>query len=180
VFHRAVCARAWPQVGRRSAARCGPVRQRRCRRPAGSACRRPVGVARGPAVSLRRCPRTPAAARCGAAAPPSRWTRCCGSGHARHRPRVGWAAFAARSAARSPGGPAHHPGARCHGQRGPCGWHPDHRRAGPGSADTAAAARCPEAGLGALRDQSPFELGDGTQHLQREHALWRGGVDRVA
>ena len=28
--------------------------------------------------------------------------------------------------------------------------------------------------------KSTLELGDSTQHLQREHALWRGGVDRVA
>ena len=37
-----------------------------------------------------------------------------------------------------------------------------------------------QARLGALGDQCALELGDGTQHLQREHALWRGGVDRVA
>jgi hypothetical protein len=30
-----------------------------------------------------------------------------------------------------------------------------------------------------LGNQRPFELGDGARHLQREHALWRGGVDRV-
>ena len=48
------------------------------------------------------------------------------------------------------------------------------------AADTTAAARRPQPGLGALGNQRPFELGDGTQHLQREHALWRGGVDRVA
>jgi hypothetical protein len=29
-------------------------------------------------------------------------------------------------------------------------------------------------------DQSPFEMGDGAQHLQREHALRCRGVDRVA
>jgi hypothetical protein len=48
------------------------------------------------------------------------------------------------------------------------------------AADTPAAARCPESGLGAFGDQRSLELGDGTQHLQREHALWRVGVDRVA
>ncbi len=29
-------------------------------------------------------------------------------------------------------------------------------------------------------DQRPFKLGDGAQHLQREHALGCGGVDRIA
>ena len=48
------------------------------------------------------------------------------------------------------------------------------------AADPTAAARGPQPGLGALGDQRPFELGDGAQHLQREHALRRGGVDRVA
>ena len=37
-----------------------------------------------------------------------------------------------------------------------------------------------QAGFGALGDQRPLELGDGAQHLQREHALGRGGVDRIA
>jgi len=36
-----------------------------------------------------------------------------------------------------------------------------------------------EAGFGALGDQRPLELGDGAQHLEREHALRRRGVDRV-
>ena len=48
------------------------------------------------------------------------------------------------------------------------------------AADPAAATRSPQPSFGALGDQRPLELGDGTQHLQREHALWRGGVDRVA
>ena len=48
------------------------------------------------------------------------------------------------------------------------------------AADTTAAARRPQPGLGVLGNQRPFELGDGAKHLQREHALWRGGVDRVA
>ena len=48
------------------------------------------------------------------------------------------------------------------------------------AADTTATARRPQSGFGALGNQRPFELGDGAQHLQREHALWRGGVDRVA
>ena len=30
------------------------------------------------------------------------------------------------------------------------------------------------------RQSAPFELCDGAQHLQREHALWRSGIDRVA
>ena len=48
------------------------------------------------------------------------------------------------------------------------------------AADPAAATRGPQPSFGALGDQRPLELGDGTQDLQREHALWRGGVDRVA
>ena len=48
------------------------------------------------------------------------------------------------------------------------------------AAHPAAAARGLQAGLGALGDQRPLELGDGAEHLQREHALRRGGVDRVA
>ena len=47
-------------------------------------------------------------------------------------------------------------------------------------ADAATGTCRTEARLGALRDQRPFELGDGAQHLRREHALRRGGVDRVA
>ena len=57
------------------------------------------------------------------------------------------------------------------------------RVAGPQAgiaADAAAAARGLQAGLGALGDQRPLELGDGAQHLQGEHALRRGGVDRIA
>ncbi len=34
--------------------------------------------------------------------------------------------------------------------------------------------------LGALGDQRALELGDGAEHLQREHALRRRGVDRIA
>src|SRR5208283_3218451 len=48
------------------------------------------------------------------------------------------------------------------------------------AADSAALARGPKAGLGAFGDQRPFELRDGAQDLQREHALRRGGVDRIA
>jgi hypothetical protein len=48
------------------------------------------------------------------------------------------------------------------------------------AAYTAADARCLQAGLGALGDQSPFELDDGAQHLQREHALRCCGGNRVA
>src|ERR1700733_5069000 len=48
------------------------------------------------------------------------------------------------------------------------------------SADTTAAARGAPPGPGALRDQCPLELCDGAQHLQREHALWRGGVEGIA
>ena len=48
------------------------------------------------------------------------------------------------------------------------------------AADTAATPRRPQPRLGALGNQRPFELGDSAQHLQREHALRRGGVDRVA
>jgi hypothetical protein len=48
------------------------------------------------------------------------------------------------------------------------------------AADTTAAACGPQPRLGALSDQRPLELGDGAQYQQREHALWRGGVDRVA
>jgi hypothetical protein len=43
-----------------------------------------------------------------------------------------------------------------------------------------AVARGQQAGFGALGDQCPLELGDGPQHLQREHTLWGGGVDRIA
>ena len=38
----------------------------------------------------------------------------------------------------------------------------------------------PQPGLGALGDQRPFQLRDGAEHLQREHALRRRGVDRIA
>jgi hypothetical protein len=48
------------------------------------------------------------------------------------------------------------------------------------AADAATCARRIEAGFGALGDQCPLELGDGPQHLQREHTLWGGGVDRIA
>ena len=48
------------------------------------------------------------------------------------------------------------------------------------AADAAAASRGLQAGLGALGDQSPLELGDGAQNLQGEHALRRGGVDGIA
>ena len=34
--------------------------------------------------------------------------------------------------------------------------------------------------LGAFGDQSPLELGDGAEHLERKHALRRRGVDRIA
>ena len=37
-----------------------------------------------------------------------------------------------------------------------------------------------EAGLGAFGDQAAFELGDGAEDLEREHALGGGGIDRVA
>ena len=37
-----------------------------------------------------------------------------------------------------------------------------------------------QAGLGALGDQRAFELSDGAEHLQREHALRGCGVDRIA
>lgn len=47
-------------------------------------------------------------------------------------------------------------------------------------ADAAPGACCMEAGLGALSDQCPLELGDSAQHLQQEHALRRAGVARVA
>ena len=48
------------------------------------------------------------------------------------------------------------------------------------AADAAALACGVQAGFGALGDQRPLELGDGTQHLQGEHALRRGGIDRIA
>ena len=48
------------------------------------------------------------------------------------------------------------------------------------AADAAAGARGVQAGFGALGDQRPLQLGDGAQHLQREHALRRRGVDRIA
>jgi hypothetical protein len=48
------------------------------------------------------------------------------------------------------------------------------------AADTTAAPRRPQPRLGALGDQRPLELCDGAEHLQREHALRRCGVDRVA
>ena len=37
-----------------------------------------------------------------------------------------------------------------------------------------------DAGLRALGDQRPLELGDGAEHLQGKHALRRRGVDRIA
>jgi hypothetical protein len=48
------------------------------------------------------------------------------------------------------------------------------------AADPTAPARGLQPGFGAFGDQGALELGDGAQHLQREHALRRGGVDRVA
>jgi len=48
------------------------------------------------------------------------------------------------------------------------------------AADSTAAARRLQAGLGPLGNQGALKLGDGAQHLQREHALGRCGVDRVA
>ena len=48
------------------------------------------------------------------------------------------------------------------------------------AAKPAATAAGLQPGLGALGDQRALELGDGAQHLQGEHALWRAGVDRVA
>ena len=37
-----------------------------------------------------------------------------------------------------------------------------------------------QTGLGAFGDQRAFELSDGAENLQREHALWGGGVDWIA
>jgi len=37
-----------------------------------------------------------------------------------------------------------------------------------------------QSGLGALGDQGAFQLRHRSQDLQREHALWRGGIDRIA
>jgi hypothetical protein len=48
------------------------------------------------------------------------------------------------------------------------------------TADASAGARRVQAGFGALGDQRAFELGDGAEHLKREHALRGCGVDRVA
>ena len=48
------------------------------------------------------------------------------------------------------------------------------------AADTATSACGPKVSLGALGGQRPFELGDSTEHVQREHALRRGGVDWIA
>jgi hypothetical protein len=111
------------------------------------------------------------------------WRNRCGSGRARLRPKAGSRASAVRSAATCPTGPGRFPGAQRRGQRGPCGLRRVHRTRRPGARgcrDTAAAARCLQAGLGALGDQSPFELGDGAQHLQRERALRCCGGNRVA
>jgi hypothetical protein len=46
----------------------------------------------------------------------------------------------------------------------------------PGLPPTRPRLRGPQPSFGALGDQRPLELGDGTQ----EHAVWCGGVDRVA
>jgi hypothetical protein len=53
-------------------------------------------------------------------------------------------------------------------------------QAGPDCPQLASCLCRTHTGLGALRDQRPLELGHGTEHLQREHALWRRGVDRIA
>ena len=47
------------------------------------------------------------------------------------------------------------------------------------AADAPAHGCCVQAGFGALGDQRALELGDGTKHLQGEHALWRRGVNRI-
>jgi hypothetical protein len=36
-----------------------------------------------------------------------------------------------------------------------------------------------QSGFGAFSDQRPLQLSDGAERLQREHALWRGGVDWI-
>jgi hypothetical protein len=48
------------------------------------------------------------------------------------------------------------------------------------AADAAAHACRAQAGFGALGDQRALELGDGTEHLQGEHALRRCGTNRIA
>ena len=48
------------------------------------------------------------------------------------------------------------------------------------AADAAAHACRVQAGFGALGDQRALELGDGTEHLQGEHALRRRGINRIA
>ena len=48
------------------------------------------------------------------------------------------------------------------------------------AADATPAARSLKAGFGALGDQRAFELSDRPQHLQGEHPLRRGGVDRIS
>ena len=51
----------------------------------------------------------------------------------------------------------------------------------PGLPPTRRRARAgAQPGFGALGDEGPFKLSDAAEHLQREHALRRGGVDRVA
>ena len=48
------------------------------------------------------------------------------------------------------------------------------------AADAAASAGGAQPGLGALGDQAALELGDGAEHLQREHALRGGSIDGIA
>ncbi len=48
------------------------------------------------------------------------------------------------------------------------------------SADPTLAARGLKAGFDAFGDQGAFDLSDRPQHLQREHPLWRRGVDRIS
>ena len=50
--------------------------------------------------------------------------------------------------------------------RGPCGWRPGRRRAGRDCRRHDRGCAPPAVRLGALGNQRPFELGDGTQHLQ--------------
>ena len=48
------------------------------------------------------------------------------------------------------------------------------------AADATAFAGGKQPSLGAFGDQRPFELSDCAQDLQGEHALWGGGIDRIA
>ena len=135
---------------------------------------------RGRANWPQRCLRRPNGAPCGATAPSSRWLPARGLRPSRRHPRAAPAAFGERSAATYPAAPGRLPDARRRGLRAICGWRSDHQCAGrdcrrPGR------WRVPRSGLiWCARRSAPVKLGDGAQHLQREHALCGRGVDWVS